>query len=819
MNRYAQFSYSFCNKRHGGRRALLAYVAVIVAALSSCGEDSTAEEVAAAMIAQTCSLNSDCADPLVCAFERCHTECQETRDCPRDSRCVASGKDGVFICQLEDEATCSDDDDCPGKQRCAEDLICRGGCSMDDDCPEKQRCIDSEVGLVCADPEDLDGDVLVAPGNDDDTDDSTDDATDDSTDDDTDDSTDDSTDDTDDSSDDDPKGMDGGAGPGDGGKDSPDVTDQAQVVFTANGGKWDGLGVEFDVPKDAVDDDTDVTIVRVDVDESLPAEWTPLGGVFTVSGSIDVNVAITVRIPYESSAAGEPGLAYRPAGGKVWEIVDADFEKDDGFAVAERTDVSGDYVVVAQEPSEEFDCSVCGDTQICQFDRCYDQCDGTNPCDDGQACCDGLCADIKSDANNCGGCDVVCEADDNSTLTCSSGFCEVASCEEPFDDCDGNPENGCEADLTSDVRHCGGCGNGCGVGAECVDSNCETSLQSIHAGERSTCLLRSNGKVLCWGSVAGAGNTGYSPRVVSALGPVLDITSAGSRAYAVLESGRVVSFSSAEWDAPVAEPVTDGVAIDSSGVNNTCVLRESGLVSCWGTNAYGEAGVGMTGAVDTPTTVSGLNDAIQISLGQLHACALHQGGAPTCWGYNGQGRLGDGETGSASAPRPVVITAGSSEAYQDFEQIAAGSSHTCALRVNGDVLCWGYNTSQQLGTEYPETTQSLVPVIVEGLSGVVSVHSSPYATHTCALHDDGTVSCWGGNAYGQLGRDEVDNAGGAPAKVKGLSGVTALSVGGSHTCALRTDAAPVCWGYNGYGQLGDASATQRTSPVPVANLP
>src|SRR5690606_17520794 len=152
-----------------------------------------------------------------------------------------------------------------------------------------------------------------------------------------------------------------------------------------------------------------------------------------------------------------------------------------------------------------FDCSTCDDTQICQFNRCYDQCDGANPCDDGQDCCDGLCADTISDVNNCGGCDVVCESNDVTVLVCDSGACEVAACEESYDDCDGNPDTGCEADLASDIRHCGGCGIACGVGAACVDGECEESLEAIFAGERSTCVTRTNGAVLCWGSVAGSG--------------------------------------------------------------------------------------------------------------------------------------------------------------------------------------------------------------------------------------------------------------------------------------------------------------------------
>jgi alpha-tubulin suppressor-like RCC1 family protein len=249
------------------------------------------------------------------------------------------------------------------------------------------------------------------------------------------------------------------------------------------------------------------------------------------------------------------------------------------------------------------------------------------------------------------------------------------------------------------------------------------------------------------------------------------------------------------------------------------VLRESGLISCWGSNAYGQAGVGSTGTIDEPTTVSGLADAIRVSLGQTHTCALREGGAPTCWGLNNQGQLGDGETGSASAPRPVVINEDSSEAYSDFTDIAAGAAHSCGIRANGDVLCWGNNSSRALGVDTESVLQSPVPVLVEGLSGAASIHASPKAGHTCALHDDGTVSCWGQDSYGQLGRDSTEGTGRLPAKVPGLSNIVAVSVGTLHTCALPSEGAPLCWGYNGFGQLGDGSNTARSAPVPVANLP
>lgn len=144
--------------------------------------------------------------------------------------------------------------------------------------------------------------------------------------------------------------------------------------------------------------------------------------------------------------------------------------------------------------------------------------------------------------------------------------------------------------------------------------------------------------------------------------------------------------------------------------------------------------------------------------------------------------------------------------------LAAGTNHTCSLSADGGVQCWGDNFNGQLGDATNNDTN--IPVPVDGLaSGVEAIAAG--VDHTCALTDAGGVKCWGGNFRGQLGDASNDDSN-VPVDVDGLStGVEAVAARGDFTCAVTTTGGAKCWGYNGYGQLGDGTTTHRNSPVDV----
>lgn len=136
--------------------------------------------------------------------------------------------------------------------------------------------------------------------------------------------------------------------------------------------------------------------------------------------------------------------------------------------VCPATQVVCDDICVSLD-SDRANCGACGT-----------ECAGGAVCEDG-ACvascseerteCDGGCVDTESDPLHCGGCDSACDFSD-AQGACLAGECVFVRCVEGFADCDGRPENGCEADLGSDRRTCGSCDVRCDIGIECDDGEC-----------------------------------------------------------------------------------------------------------------------------------------------------------------------------------------------------------------------------------------------------------------------------------------------------------------------------------------------------------
>ncbi len=120
------------------------------------------------------------------------------------------------------------------------------------------------------------------------------------------------------------------------------------------------------------------------------------------------------------------------------------------------------------------------------------------------------------------------------------------------------------------------------------------------------------------------------------------------------------------------------------GGNFACALIKDGTVQCWGSNAYGQLGAGPNVNVDAtrPQPVPGLANVAQLSVGDTFVCALIDSGTVSCWGMNSYGELGDGTRDGHATPNPVPQLTG-------VVQISAGITHACAVTFAGTLFCWG----------------------------------------------------------------------------------------------------------------------------------
>lgn len=249
----------------------------------------------------------------------------------------------------------------------------------------------------------------------------------------------------------------------------------------------------------------------------------------------------------------------------------------------------------------------------------------------------------------------------------------------------------------------------------------------------------------------------------------------------------------------------------ASGLYHSCSILSSSSVICWGWGLYGQLGTGRNEDSKTPATVllpSGTTP-VSVVAGLHHTCIALTSGSIVCFGQNTHGQLCDGTLTDRASPVRMFLP-------DTASAVAAGGWHTCALMTNNDVMCVGSNFHGQLGSGVPTlNVTSAVTVAMPQGSAAASVAAGGW--HTCIITSTGSLLCFGLNSNGQLGDGTMDNRY-LPTPVALPAGTTAIAVaaGYRHTCVLLSNGTPVCFGANSFGQLGDGTATDRLTPVPVS---
>jgi alpha-tubulin suppressor-like RCC1 family protein len=398
----------------------------------------------------------------------------------------------------------------------------------------------------------------------------------------------------------------------------------------------------------------------------------------------------------------------------------------------------------------------------------------------------------------------------------------------------------------------------------------------VAAGYKHSLALSADGTVRSWGDdSAGALGIGRSltngtPIVVAGLSGVTQVVAAGEYTAALKgdgtvwtwgrnENGQLGDGSLTARSIPVRVVGLANVVQIAAGRFHMIARRSDGSVWTWGANNYGELG-GDGYQRSTPAPVAGIPAAVEIAAGTYHSLARTADGRVWAWGANDTGQLGDGTQAEPYRGRtqPGVVPG-----LQDVVQLAAGASHSLALRSDGSVWAWGNNASGQVGDGGPPTVR-LTPVRVAAVAGVVEISAGPLFTtvrsndgrimawgdggngqlgdgnyqpvplpvqlpmtgiaqlaagflHSLALASDGGLWAWGSNGSGQLG-DGTTTSRSIPSRVEGITGLAAVAVGAAHSVALRADGTVLTWGENAWGQLGNAALTFRSVPSVVPGL-
>ncbi len=291
------------------------------------------------------------------------------------------------------------------------------------------------------------------------------------------------------------------------------------------------------------------------------------------------------------------------------------------------------------------------------------------------------------------------------------------------------------------------------------------------------------------------------------------------------------------------ETVNLGTGVNVRGVRvgrySTCAVTTDHRLKCFGYNNYGQLGQGDRtsrgfatdqmgnslewvdlGTGRTINSVLDVEDALSIN--NHTVCAILDDYSTKCWGIGSKGKSGHGNTATRGDGASEV---GDGIPVLDFNtdnaiQISVGLEHTCAVLQNNTVKCWGEGDYGRLG--YGNTTdQTKAPKDVSEVSlgtGHTATKVSVGYYHTCALLDDGNVKCWGRNNYGQLGYGDVDDRGDNGGEMGdnlnyvdlGTSKTAKdIELQGDSSCAILNDDTVKCWGYNGYGNLGQGSTATR----------
>ncbi|MFT9850458.1 RCC1 domain-containing protein [Aneurinibacillus sp. REN35] len=250
-----------------------------------------------------------------------------------------------------------------------------------------------------------------------------------------------------------------------------------------------------------------------------------------------------------------------------------------------------------------------------------------------------------------------------------------------------------------------------------------------------------------------------------------------------------------------------------NGKTHFLALKKDGTVWAWGENKSGELGNGTTDPQNSPVQIKGIENiktiiAANDADGKGYSIALEENGTVWTWGSNQYGQLGIGDWNGTAVMKPVQV-----QNLRDVESITSGVGNVFAVKSDGKVYAWGDNRFSQLGDDSTQTRY--LPIQIDKVKEIDSIVAGK--NHTLAYQKNGNVYAWGNNEFGQLGNG-TSSSSDIPVQVNELSGVKKIIVINNSNFALKNDGTVWAWGQNEKEQLGDGTKMSRFIPFKINNL-
>lgn len=327
------------------------------------------------------------------------------------------------------------------------------------------------------------------------------------------------------------------------------------------------------------------------------------------------------------------------------------------------------------------------------------------------------------------------------------------------------------------------------------------NVKDVTIGDSHSAAITEDGSLYMWGwnydSELGNGISTKSSIPIKVLDNVKEVSLGDSNSAAITEDGNLYMWGNNKYgklgngttkNSSVPIKIMDNVKSVSLSYNYSAAITEDGSLYMWGANWCYQLGNGTS--EDSLTPIKIMDNVKSVSLGSSHNAAITEDGSLYMWGYNDRGQIGNGTTNNSSTPVKIM---------DNVKAVSLGSEHSGALTEDGSLYTWGNNFYNQLG--YSTAKSSTPTKVIDNIKSIIFVGSQ-----SSAIAENGRLYIWGRSSSGTL--DDV-----------ALVAIGRFSYGKNHFGIIKTDETLYMWGDNGFGQLGNGTTEDSTTPIKIEISP